>query len=65
MTVPNDEHVTRFPRISTGNPQADSVLGGGFPAHSINIVMGKPGTGNTGVADQMRFRPASSEMPIV
>jgi circadian clock protein KaiC len=34
-----------FPRIGTGNPQADLVLGGGLPANSINIVMGQAGTG--------------------
>ena len=30
----------RFPRIQSGNPQADEILGGGFPSNSINILMG-------------------------
>ena len=31
--------------MSSGNPEADHILGGGFPANSINIVMGQPGSG--------------------
>ena len=42
-------------RISTGNPQADLILGGGFPAHSINIIMGQPGSGKTVLAEQLAF----------
>jgi D-sedoheptulose 7-phosphate isomerase len=40
-------------RISTGNPQADEILGGGFPKNSINIVMGQPGTGKSIFAEQL------------
>jgi len=47
-----------FARIATGNPQADEILGGGFPANSINIVMGQPGTGKTIFAEQMLFHSA-------
>lgn len=36
-----------FQRVSTGNEQADAILCGGFPANSVNIVMGQPGTGKT------------------
>jgi circadian clock protein KaiC len=54
-----------FPRISTGSPQADLVLGGGLPAHSINIVMGQPGTGKTVFAEQLLFHNASPGRPIV
>ena len=42
-------------RISTGNQQADLILGGGFPAHSINIVMGQPGSGKTVFCEQLAF----------
>ncbi len=45
-------------RVNTGNPQADEILGGGFPANSINIVMGQPGTGKTIFAEQMLFHNA-------
>ncbi|HEY2896353.1 MAG TPA: ATPase domain-containing protein [Gemmatimonadaceae bacterium] len=54
-----------FPRISTGNPQADLVLGGGLPANSINIVMGQPGTGKTVFAEQLLFANAGTGRPIV
>ncbi|MEM4451531.1 MAG: ATPase domain-containing protein [Nitrososphaerota archaeon] len=34
-------------RISTGSVELDSVLGGGFPAGSLIVVTGPPGTGKT------------------
>jgi circadian clock protein KaiC len=54
-----------FPRISTGNPQADSILGGGFPANSINIIMGQPGTGKTIFAEQLLFHNANTTRPLL
>jgi circadian clock protein KaiC len=54
-----------FPRISTGNSQADEVLGGGLPANSINIVMGQPGTGKTVFAEQLLFANAGPGRPIL
>ena len=42
-------------RASTGNPQADLILGGGFPANSINIIMGQPGSGKTVFSEQLAF----------
>lgn len=53
------------PRISSGNPQADVVLGGGFPANSINILMGEPGTGKTLFAEQLLFANAGGERPVL
>jgi len=52
-------------RVSTGNTQADEILGGGFPANSINIVMGQPGTGKSIFAEQLVFRNAGDDRPIV
>jgi circadian clock protein KaiC len=52
-------------RVSTGNPQADEILGGGFPRNSINIVMGQPGTGKSIFAEQLVFRNASDDRPIL
>jgi circadian clock protein KaiC len=52
-------------RISTGNAEADLILGGGFPRASINIIMGLPGTGKTIFAEQLAFANASSERPVV
>ena len=52
-----------YARVQSGNPQADEILGGGFPRNSINIVMGQPGTGKTIFAEQLLFHNASSEHP--
>jgi len=54
-----------FPRISTGNPQADAILCGGFPANSINIMMGQPGTGKTIFAEQLLFHNANPTRPLL
>ena len=50
-------------RIRTGSKQIDAVLGGGFPANSINIIMGQPGTGKTILAEQLLFHNASGDRP--
>jgi circadian clock protein KaiC len=52
-------------RISTGNPEADAILGGGIPRNSINIVMGQPGTGKSIFAEQLAFRNAGPDRPIL
>jgi circadian clock protein KaiC len=54
-----------FPRVETGNPQADEILSGGFPANSINIVMGQPGTGKTIFAEQLLFHNAGGSRQSV
>jgi circadian clock protein KaiC len=64
-TMPSAVNAVTFPRISTGNPQADSILGGGFPANSINIVMGQPGTGKTIFAEQLLFHNATADRPLL
>jgi circadian clock protein KaiC len=45
-------------RISSGNPQIDRILAGGFPVRSINIIMGEPGTGKTLFVEQLSFSNA-------
>jgi circadian clock protein KaiC len=52
-------------RMSSGNAEADHILGGGFPANSINIVMGHPGSGKTIFAEQLIFHNAESGRPIL
>lgn len=52
-------------RISSGSDALDSVLGGGFPSSSINIVMGLPGTGKTILAQRVAFHNASAETPAL
>lgn len=41
--------------IPTGIPNLDTILGGGVPAFSLNIIAGKPGTGKTIMAQQALF----------
>jgi circadian clock protein KaiC len=52
-------------RISSGNPEADRVLGGGFPCNSINILMGEPGTGKTLFAEQLLFANSDGGRPVL
>jgi len=52
-------------RISTGNRQADEILGGGFPKNSINVIMGQPGTGKTVFAENLVFHNADGDRPIL
>ena len=52
-------------RMSSGNVEADHILGGGFPSDSINIVMGHPGSGKTIFAEQLIFHNAGEGRPIL
>ncbi len=52
-------------RISTGNPEADEILGGGVPENSLNIIMGQPGTGKTIFAQQLVFHNSGGDRPIL
>lgn len=52
-------------RISTGNAQADEILGGGFSQNSIKIIMGQPGTGKTVFAENLVFHNATGERPVL
>src|SRR6476619_3430679 len=52
-------------RVSTGNREADMILGGGFLANSINVIMGEPGTGKTLFAEQLLFRNATGGRPLL
>ena len=56
---------TTTDRMSSGNAEADHILGGGFPSNSINIVMGHPGSGKTIFAEQLIFHNASDDRPIL
>ncbi|HVS02624.1 MAG TPA: ATPase domain-containing protein [Thermoanaerobaculia bacterium] len=52
-------------RISTGNRNLDRILCGGLPRHSINMVMGLPGTGKTILAQQLVFATGTAERPAL
>src|SRR5215207_657975 len=59
ITEPHPPEAAPLPRLSSGNPQLDAILGGGFPMNSINIVMGEPGSGKTILAEALVFANAS------
>ncbi len=60
--VPDDADPQReLARLTTGSPQLDQILGGGFPANSINIVMGEPGSGKTILAERLLFANARDD----
>jgi circadian clock protein KaiC len=48
-------------RLTTGSTQLDRILGGGFPANSINIIMGEPGSGKTILAERLIFANARDD----
>ncbi len=52
-------------RILTENPELDTLLGGGFPARSLHVLMGPPGSGKTILAEQMAFAPSEDSRPVV
>ena len=41
-----------LPRVSTGVPGLDNILGGGFPSDRLYLIQGDPGTGKTTLALQ-------------
>ncbi len=46
------------PRLATGVPNLDAVLGGGIRRGSVVLIMGPPGSGKTTLAGQMAFAAA-------
>jgi circadian clock protein KaiC len=59
------EHLDSAGRMGSGNQRLDAILGGGFPAHGINLVVGPPGSGKTVLAQQYVFHNATPERPAV
>jgi circadian clock protein KaiC len=52
-------------RIATGVPGLDTVLGGGLPEFSFNLIAGAPGAGKTTLAQQFMFHNASDERKAI
>jgi circadian clock protein KaiC len=52
-------------RLASGSERLDAVLGGGFPAHAINLVVGPPGSGKTILAQQYVFHNATVQRPAI
>jgi circadian clock protein KaiC len=51
--------------LPSGVPGLDTVLGGGFPEYSFNLIAGGPGAGKTTLAQQIVFSRASAEAPAL
>ena len=49
--------------LVTGVPGLDTVLGGGLPEFSFNLIAGGPGSGKTILAHQIMFANATVERP--
>jgi circadian clock protein KaiC len=50
-------------RLLSGSDRLDAVLGGGLPLNGITLIVGRPGTGKTILAQQYLFRNATAERP--
>ena len=64
MTSQAPEHLPGG-RLPSGSERLDAVLGGGFPAHAINLVVGAPGSGKTILAQQYVFHNATVQRPAI
>src|ERR1051325_9250244 len=53
-----------IPRVGTGIPNLDLVLGGGIPKGTITVLAGPPGSGKTVLAQQLCFHNAAAG-PVV
>jgi circadian clock protein KaiC len=51
--------------LPTGVPGLDTVLGGGVPEYSLNLVAGGPGTGKSTLAQQVVFASATRARPAL
>jgi circadian clock protein KaiC len=52
-------------RLLSGHEPLDAVLGGGLPANAISLIMGRPGSGKTILAQQYAFRNGRPGRPAV
>jgi len=61
----NEQDKVSIARLATGVPGLDTVLGGGLPEFSFNIIAGAPGGGKTTLAHQIMFANATPERPAL
>ncbi len=52
-------------RLLSGHEPLDRVLDGGLPANAISLIMGRPGSGKTILAQQYVFHNATPERPVI
>ena len=51
--------------LPSGVPGLDTILGGGLPEYSFNLIAGSPGAGKTTLAQQIAFSRATDESPAL
>lgn len=61
----NEQGKVTIVKLQTGVPGLDTVLGGGLPEFSFNIIAGAPGSGKTTLAHQLMFANATPERPAL
>lgn len=52
-------------RVTTGVSDLDTILGGGLPLNSLNVIAGSPGTGKTILAQQLIYANARPDAPAL
>jgi circadian clock protein KaiC len=65
MSIMTNSGKVTIKRLSTGIEGLDTVLGGGLPEFSFNILAGAPGSGKTTLAHQIMFANATVERPAL
>ena len=60
-----DTGKARLNRLTSGIATLDTILGGGFPEYSFNLIAGDPGAGKTTLCHQIMFANATPERPAV
>ena len=58
-------HKVNINRLDTGVPGLDSILAGGLPEFSFNLIAGQPGSGKTTLAHQIMFAMVLAERPAI
>jgi circadian clock protein KaiC len=61
----NDRRKVSIPKLPTGVPGLDEVLGGGLPEYAFTLIAGAPGTGKTTLSQQLMFGLATPERPAL
>jgi circadian clock protein KaiC len=65
MSIMTNNGKVTIKRLSTGIDGLDTVLGGGLPEYSFNLLAGAPGSGKTTLAHQIMFANATVERPAL
>src|SRR5436309_2141728 len=61
----NERNTVSIRGLPTGVAGLDSILDGGFPEYSLNLVAGPPGSGKTTLVHQIVFANSSRERPTL